>query len=233
MNNLFESTLLSPLRKVIAARMSAAKQSIPHYRLSTDVMLDALLQARARDNIAHSGPRVSVNDYIVKACASALVVHKEMNVQLMDEVVHRYLHAHISIIVAVEGGLSCPVIRAADLKSVREISAEINALTERAVAGKLRMDELTGGTFSISNLGPNGVDQFDAVINAPQCAILAVGRARRAMIVPDQGAPRVGMVMTCTLSVDHRLIDGLLAAKFLSSIKRYLETPAELALQSS
>jgi pyruvate dehydrogenase E2 component (dihydrolipoamide acetyltransferase) len=156
------------------------------------------------------------------------VEHPVINSQFIENAIHRYHDADISVIVAVDGGLATPVIRGANRKSLREIAAEVKALSARAVAGKLRMDEILGGTFSISNLGAFGVDRFDAIINAPQCAILAVGRSHPRIVVSENAQAGIASVLSATLSVDHRAIDGVEAAAFLTTLRRVLETPQVL-----
>lgn len=213
---------LSPLRRVIAARMTEAKQTIPHFRLVSDFEMDALLALRERTNATLSECKVSVNDCLIKACAMSLIEHPAVNIQLLGDEIHQYHDADISVVMAVEGGLATPVIRAANRKDVRQIAAESKALSTRAAARQLKMDEILGGSFSISNLGGYGVDQFDAIINPPQCAILAVGRAKPGLIVSEDGETRVARVLRATLSVDHRAIDGATAATFMSTLGRVL-----------
>lgn len=228
MADLYTAVPLSPLRKIIAARMTEATQTIPHFRLVMDVEMDGLLAWREQANAAHPEEKVSVNDCVVKVCAAALMEHPQVNSQLIDSQLHQYCRADISVVIALKDGLSTPVVRGANEKGVREIAAEIRALATRAAAGKLRMDEILGGSFSISNLGGYGVDQFDAIINPPQCAILAVGRAKPRMTVSDSGATRVATILKATLSVDHRAIDGATAAIFLSTLRTLLEQPREV-----
>lgn len=218
----------SPLRRVIAARTTEATRTIPHFRLVADIEVDALLALRESFNAAHPESRVSVNDCIIKACASALIEHPAVNSQLLGDQVHQYHQADISVVIAVEGGLATPVVRRANQKSVAEIAAEVKVLATRAGAGRLNMDDILGGSFSISNLGGYGVDQFDAIINPPQCAILAVGRAKPRMNVSNSGEARVATVLRVTLSVDHRAIDGATGAGFLTSLRLGLEQPRAL-----
>jgi len=224
MAELYDAVPLSPLRKVIAARMSEAKRTIPHFRLVADMELDALLTSRAHANEG-TDVKISVNDCLIKACATTLIAHPRINSQFVDSVEHRYRQADISIVVAVDGGLSTPVIRQADKKTVREIAAEAKDLATRAAAGQLKMAEITGGSFSISNLGGYDVEQFDAIINAPQCAILALGRAKPRPVVGTSRELRVATVLRATLSVDHRVIDGTTGAAFLSSLRQAVENP--------
>jgi pyruvate dehydrogenase E2 component (dihydrolipoamide acetyltransferase) len=174
---------LSPLRRVIAARMTETIRTIPHFRLVADIDMGALFAGRNRLNAEDSSIKVSVNDCMIKACAMALMECPAVNIQLVEDEIRQYHQADISVVIAVEGGLSTPVIRAANRKGLRDIAAEAQALAARATAGRLRMEEILGGTFSVSNLGGYGVEQFDAIINAPQCAILAVGRAKPKMTV--------------------------------------------------
>jgi len=223
----YTSVPLSPLRKVIAARMAEAARTIPHFRVVVDIEMDALLSWRARIN-ASSADKVSINDCLVKACASALMEHPAINAQFVGDAIHQYHSADISIVVAVDGGLATPVIRGADRKSVQEIAVESKALATRAAARQLRMDEITGGSFSISNLGAYGVEQFDAIINPPQCAILAVGSAKRRLVIRDNGESQLATVLCATLSVDHRAIDGAVAAKFLATLRGMVEAPGVL-----
>lgn len=221
---------LSPLRKVIAARMAEATRTIPHFRLVADIEIDALLKVREQMNAVHPDARVSVNDYLIKACATVLMEHPPVNIQLVGDAIHQYQTADISVVMAVEGGLATPVIRAADTKNVQEIAAEVKALSARAAAKQLKMNEILGGSFSISNLGGYGVEQFDAIINPPQCAILAVGRAKPRVVVSDDGEPCVRTVLRATLSVDHRTIDGATGGAFLASLRQKLEQPGDLFL---
>lgn len=215
----------SPLRKVIAARMTEATRTIPHFRLVVDIELDALLSLRERMNAANLDSKVSINDCIVKSCASALMEHPAVNVQLAADEIHQYQEANISIVVSVEGGLATPVIRSANRKSVWDISSEAKALTARAAARQLKMDEILGGSFSVSNLGMYGVEQFDAIINPPQCAILAVGCAKLKTIVSARREVQIATLLRATLSVDHRAIDGATGAMFLATLRQKLENP--------
>jgi pyruvate dehydrogenase E2 component (dihydrolipoamide acetyltransferase) len=159
---------LSPMRKVIAARMSDAKRTIPHFRLMADIEVDALLARRTELRQVRPGVALSLNDLLIKAAAQALMEVPEVNVQWADNELHQFASADISIVTAVEGGLATPIVRKAQLKSIWEIATEVKDLTGRAARNELRMDEIMGGSFSISNLGMYGVDEFDAVINPPQ-----------------------------------------------------------------
>jgi pyruvate dehydrogenase E2 component (dihydrolipoamide acetyltransferase) len=219
---------LSPMRKVIAARMSEAKRTIPHFRLMADIEVDALLARRTEWRHARPGIGLSLNDLLIKACAQALMDVPEVNVQWADNELHQFASADISIVTAVEGGLSTPIVRKAQVKSVWKISSEVKELTARAARNELKMEEIMGGSFSISNLGMYGVDEFDAVINPPQCAILAVGAARSRCVVSRDLEPRVATVMRVTLSADHRAIDGVAGARFLAALKSRIEAPLQI-----
>ena len=223
----FESVPLSGMRRTIASRLQASKQTIPHYRVSMDIRLDALLALRKQVNDGDPGINVSVNDCVVKAVAMALVKMPEVNVQY-DEAsqgILRFKDADISVAVAIDDGLITPIVKAANSKTLSQISTEVRDLATRAKAGTLKADEFQGGSFSISNLGMYGVRQFDAIINPPQAAILAVAGGEQRMVV-ENGEPRVATVMTVSLSCDHRIIDGAVAAQFLQVLKRFMETPS-------
>lgn len=220
---------LSGLRKVIATRMTLSQTTIPHFRLVTDIQTDRLLGLREQVRQESSQQGVSVNDCIVKACASALIENPGMNIQLVDSSIHYYQDADISVVVAIEGGVVSPVVRRANKKSVFEISAEMRELVAKSRSNRLKMDDILGGTFSISNLGSSCVDQFDAIISPPQGAILAVGRIR-SLELSDKVLPseRAATRMRVTLSLDHRAIDGALGAAFLKSLRHHLEEPEHI-----
>ena len=219
---------LSPMRRVIAARMSEAKRTIPHFRLVAEMELDALIAHRQALLKQRPDRSLSLNDLLIKTCAQALTDVPDVNIQWADQELHRYQSADIAVVTAVKGGLSTPIVRAADCKSVWQIAAEVKELTSRAVRNELRMEEVVGGSFSISNLGMYAVDQFDAIINPPQCAILAVGQGTPRCVVSRGGIVGVATVARVTLSVDHRAIDGVIAAQFLSALKARLESPSDL-----
>jgi pyruvate dehydrogenase E2 component (dihydrolipoamide acetyltransferase) len=216
---------LSSMRATIAKRLVESKQTIPHYRLAADVDAAGLLARRS--TLANAGTRVSVNDLIVRACALALVEHPAVNAQLVGEEVVRFADADIALAVATDNGLLTPIVRAVNRKSVAELAIESTALAERARAGKLTRDEIAGGTFTVSNLGMFGLDRFDAIINPPQVAILAVGAARDAVVVRN-GQPAVGKLISLTLSCDHRVVDGAVGAAFLRSLRELIESAASL-----
>jgi pyruvate dehydrogenase E2 component (dihydrolipoamide acetyltransferase) len=224
----YTETKVSSMRKTIAARLSESKQTIPHYRVTVDIEIDSLLQQRAYMN-GVLGHKISVNDFVIKACGSALAQVPQVNVQYSQEVIRQFDQADISVAVAVQGGLITPVIRNVDAKGLPQIAAESRDLAHRAQVGTLGVDEFTGGTFSISNLGMFGVDQFDAIINLPQAAILAVAAGvKRPVVRGDSIVPAT--VMRVSLSADHRAIDGAVAAQFLQSLKGFLENPASMLL---
>ncbi|RIK94280.1 MAG: pyruvate dehydrogenase complex dihydrolipoamide acetyltransferase [Proteobacteria bacterium] len=223
-----EEVKLSTMRKVIAERLSESKRTVPHFYMTVDVQMDHLLAARKDINEAE-GLKLSVNDFIIKALAIALKRAPEANVQFAGDKLYRYSRADVSVAVAIDGGLITPIIRGADTKGLIEISNEMRALAEKARAGKLMPEDYKGGTISLSNLGMYGIKDFEAVINPPQAAILAVGAAeQRAVIKDGQIAPAT--VMSATLSVDHRAIDGAIGAKLLTAFKALIENPARLAL---
>jgi pyruvate dehydrogenase E2 component (dihydrolipoamide acetyltransferase) len=216
---------LSPTRLTIAKRLLHSSQSIPHYRLSIDVDAGALLAQRRA--LEARGVSASINDFIVRAAALALAQHPALNARVEGEEILELTDANIAVAVATEGGLLTPVVRRAQQKSVEEIARETARLTERARRGALSREELEGGTFTVSNLGMHGVDRFDAIINPPQVAILAVGAVQERAVARD-GAVVAAPMATLTLSADHRVIDGAVAAGFLRTLRELIERPAEL-----
>jgi pyruvate dehydrogenase E2 component (dihydrolipoamide acetyltransferase) len=223
----YTATKLSSMRKAIAARMTEAKQTIPHFRLVADIEVDAILDLRKELNARHANARLSLNDMLLKACASALMDVPAVNVQWIEGEIRQFHAADISVVTAVEDGLLTPIIRGAESKTTWQISDEVKELTSRAARKGLRMEEIFGGSFSVSNLGMYGVDEFDAIINPPQCAILAVGQAKPRLLVGENCKPRVAMVLRATLSVDHRVLDGVIGAAFLSALRLRLEQPRD------
>ncbi len=216
---------LSSMRAAIGKRLLESSQGIPHYRVAVDVECGALL-ARAQSSGTSDG-RVSFNDLVVRATALALRQHPSLNSHLVGDEILTFSTADICIAVATENGLMAPVVHSADSKTPAQIGSEIKALAERARAGSLTREEISGGTFTISNLGMFGVDRFDAIINPPQVGILAVA-AVSARVIVKHGAPAVEKMATLTLSADHRVIDGAVAARFLDSLKSLLQSPAAL-----
>jgi pyruvate dehydrogenase E2 component (dihydrolipoamide acetyltransferase) len=224
---------LSPLRKVVAARMSEAKSTVPHFRLGADIEADALLALRKELQVQDRAACPSLNDMLIKACALALMDTPEMNVQWHEGEIRRYETADISVVTALPDGLSTPIIRNAEVKSIWEISREVRELTARAARNALKVHEVFGGTFSISNLGMYGVDEFDAIINPPQSAILAVGTAKPRCVATPEFGMRVATVLRLTLSIDHRPLDGVVAARFLSALRERIERPEQLVRGST
>ena len=217
---------MSARRGTIARRLLESKQSIPHFRLDVDVDFGPLIELR-RGRSQSGADRITVNDLLMRAAGLALVRHPMVNAQLEGDEILQFAQADIAIAVAAEAGLVTPIVRAVNLKSVAAISVEIRDLIERARAGALRREEISGGSFTISNLGMHGVTRFDAIINAPQVAILAVGAVTQRAVVRN-GALAVGQIATLTLSADHRVVDGAEAAAFLTSLRELLERPAGL-----
>lgn len=213
------------IKKVTARRLTEAKQTIPHFYLSVDCVLDNLMAARAAMNDAADGAyKLSVNDFIIKANAMALKAYPPANTSWTDDAVLQYKHADISVAVATPNGLITPIIKAAETKSISEISAEMKDLAKRAKEGKLKPVEFQGGTFSISNLGMFGVSNFQAIVNPPQSCIMAVGAGEQRVVV-ENGQMVIRTVMTVTLSTDHRSVDGAVGAEFLQHFKKFIENP--------
>ena len=211
------------MRRAIARRLTESKATIPHFYMATECVVDELLALRTRIN--ETAPvKISVNDFVVMAVAAAFGDVPEANVTWSDEGLVAHGSVDISIAVATEGGLVTPVLRGVDGKRLSDVARESQDLAQRARDRRLRQDELEGGTFSVSNLGMYGTLEFSAIINPPQSGILAVGAAKQQPVVAD-GAVTVATVMRCTLSVDHRAIDGALAARWLSAFTTRLEHP--------
>ncbi|GAA2886077.1 dihydrolipoamide acetyltransferase family protein [Streptomyces mexicanus] len=226
-----EEVPLSRVRRLTAERLAQSAQQAPHFYLTCTVDAEPLLAFRAEINARLGGqsPRVSVNDLIVKACATALRTHPELNASWDDTRILRHHRIHIGIAVALDDGLNVPVLHDADRKTLTDITREAHTLADKARSGRLTLDELTGGTFTISNLGPYGIDHFTAVINPPQAAILAVGAAHPQPVVRD-GELAPGTVMALTLSIDHRVLDGATGAAFLAGLKELLEQPLRIVV---
>ncbi|WP_084811398.1 2-oxo acid dehydrogenase subunit E2 [Ensifer sp. BR816] len=225
----FTEVPLTPLRKAIAARMTQAKQTVPHFRLIAKIEVDKLMAWRTAFNEADPASKVSINDCIIRAVALSLIENPAINSRMAEKHIERVHTADISVVIAVQGGLATPVVRGAEKKSLRAIAAEVKGFTERAGRNALKMNEISGGSFSISNLGGYGVEQFDAIINVPQCAILAVGKATPIVVPATDGAVKVATVVTFTLSVDHRAIDGAEAGRFLQTLREVITHPERLA----
>ena len=227
----FEEEKVSGVRKVVAKRLTAAKQEVPHYYLSVDIRLDALLAARADLNkmLEAEGVKLSVNDLLIKALAKALMRTPQAHVSFQGDTLHRYSRADISVAVASPKGLITPIIRGADRKSLAEIATEMKELAGKAREGKLQPHEYQGGTASISNLGMFGIKQFDAVINPPQGMIMAVGAGEQRPWVKD-GQIVPATVMTASGSFDHRAIDGAEGAQLMEAFKQMCEQPMGMML---
>ena len=221
---------LDGMRRTIAARLTEAKQTIPHFYLRRDIRLDALLDLRQQLNtqLAPRSIKLSVNDFIIKACASALQQVPAANAVWAGDRILQLTPSDVAVAVAIDGGLFTPVLTDAHQKSLSTLSAEMKDLASRARDRKLAPHEYQGGSFAISNLGMFGVDNFDAVINPPHGAILAVGAGVKKPVVSGDGDLSVATVMSVTLSVDHRVIDGALGAQLLAAIVDGLENPLAL-----
>ena len=223
----FDEMKLDGMRKAIAARLTEAKQTIPHFYLRRDIQLDALLALRSELNsqLATRDVKLSVNDFIIKAAALALQSVPAANAVWAGDRVLQLKPSDVAVAVAIEGGLFTPVLKDADSKSLSTLSAEMKDMANRARNKKLAPHEYQGGSFAISNLGMFGVDNFDAVINPPHGAILAVGAGKKRPVVTPDGSLGVATVMSVTMSVDHRAIDGALGAQLLQAIVDNLENP--------
>jgi pyruvate dehydrogenase E2 component (dihydrolipoamide acetyltransferase) len=224
----------SSMRKVIARRLSESKQTVPHFYVTMDIEIDALLKLRADLNARapKEGPgafKLSVNDLVIKAVARILRQYPNVNASWTDDAIIQYHDVDISIAVSIPDGLITPIIRKADQKGLAAISSEMKDLAARAKSGKLKPEEFQGGGFSISNMGMFGVKDFSAIINPPQAGILAVSAGEQRPVVKN-GALAIATVMTCTLSVDHRVVDGALAAEFIAAFKKVVEDPLSLML---
>lgn len=220
---------LNNMRKVIARRLTESKQQVPHFYLNVDCELDALLKLRGEVNQRLENGKLSVNDFIVRACALALIKVPEANVAWMDTHIRQFQASDVSVAVAIDGGLVTPVVRSANLKALKDISTEVKVLADKARAGKLAPEEYQGGSFTISNLGMYGIKQFSAIINPPQACILAVGAGEQRAVVKE-GEIKIATVMSCTLSADHRAVDGAVGAQFLEAFKGFIEDPLSLLI---
>jgi pyruvate dehydrogenase E2 component (dihydrolipoamide acetyltransferase) len=223
----FEDRPLGQVRAAIARRMPLSKAPVPHFYVSSEVAMDRAWTLREELNALEGGPRISVNDFVIRACALALLAHPGVNASFQGESIRVFHRAHIGIAVALDDGLITPVLRDVHARSLAQIAVDARDLAERARQRKLRAPELSGATFSISNLGMFEVTEFSAIINPPEGAILAVGAVRRMPVVTDEGLG-VGRRMMLTLSCDHRVMDGAMGARFLQDVKRLLEEPLRL-----
>jgi len=224
----FEDIKLNGMRKTIAKRLTEAKQTIPHFYLTVDCEIDELLNFRTKLNaMPNAKVKLSVNDFVVRAVALALMDEPDANVTFHGDYLRRYSQADVCVAVAIDGGLVTPIVKAANLKSLNEISLEVKDLAEKARAGKLPPEAYQGGSFTISNLGMYGIKHFDAIINPPQACILAVGAGEQRAIVKNGTLVAANMI-TCNLSIDHRALDGAVGSSFLKALKGYIENPLSL-----
>jgi pyruvate dehydrogenase E2 component (dihydrolipoamide acetyltransferase) len=220
------------IKKITAKRLLESKTTVPHFYLTIDCQIDELLKVRETLNKAagkDAAYKLSVNDFVVKACAMALKAYPAANVSWTEAAVHQFKHADISVAVATPNGLMTPIVKQAEGKGLAAISGEIKDLAKRARDGKLKPEEFQGGTFTVSNLGMFGITNFQAIINPPQSCILAVGAGQERPYVKD-GKVEIGNFMSCTLSTDHRTVDGAVGAEFLQYVKRFIENPATMLL---
>ncbi len=220
----------SKLRQAIGRRLLEAKQTIPHFYVTHEYRMDSLIELRQRINAyLPEAEKVSINDFIVKAVALTLRRFPNLNAALRDNEIIQFGHVNVGVAVTVPGGLLTVVVRNADQKPLRQISSEVKAMAARAREGKVKPEDVEGSTFSTSNLGMYDVDEFIAIINPPEAAILAIGSAKQAPVV-ENGALQIGWRMKATLSVDHRISDGAEAAQFLQALAEYLEHPLRLLI---
>jgi pyruvate dehydrogenase E2 component (dihydrolipoamide acetyltransferase) len=219
----------SEMRRTIAKRLVTSLGPVPHFFLTTEIEMDRAAEMRSGINALDPDLKISINDIIIKVAAAALLQHSQVNASFQDKVVRYYEHADIGVAVAIEEGLITPIIRSADQKSLSEIASEVRDLAGRARERKLKPEEYMGATFSISNLGMFGIDEFTAVINPPEGAILAIGAMSPKPVVRDN-AVVVRQMMRVTMSCDHRVIDGATGAKFLQTFKKILENPLFLVV---
>ncbi len=224
----------SAMRKIIARRLVESKREAPHFYLTIDCRIDELLKVRKELNgrSPEEGPgayRISLNDFVIRAAALALNKVPAANASWTETAIRQYATVDVSVAVAIEGGLITPIVRGADHKGLAAISRDMKDLAGRARAGKLKPEEYQGGTFSISNLGMFGIKEFSAVINPPQGCILAVGMGEQRPVVKD-GALAIATVMSCTLSIDHRVVDGVTGSEFMAEFKKLIESPLSMLL---
>jgi pyruvate dehydrogenase E2 component (dihydrolipoamide acetyltransferase) len=223
-----ETVALTRLRQAIGRRMTEAKQQLPHFYVTHEYRMDALMELRRQANeFLPEGEKLSVNDFIIKAAALALRRYPNLNARLDGDRVLQFGAVNIGVAVTVPGGLLTIVVRDADQKSLRRISAEVKGMAGRVRDGKVRPEDIEGSTFSTSNLGMFDVEHFIAIINPPEAAILALGSARQVPVVED-GEIRVGWRMKATISVDHRVSDGAEAAQFMQALGEFLEDPVRM-----
>lgn len=219
----------SQIRQTIAKRLVTSLGPVPHFFLTTEIEMDRAAEMRKSINALDPELKISINDIIIKVTAAALMQHPEVNASFQEKFVRYYEHADIGVAVAIEDGLITPVVRVADQKSLSQIAAEVRELAERARSRRLKPEEYTGATFSVSNLGMFGIDEFTAVINPPEGAILAIGAVTAKPVVRENEIV-IRQIMRVTMSCDHRVIDGATGAKFLQTFKKILENPLYLVV---
>lgn len=221
---------ISEIRRVIARRLVTSLGPVPHFFLTAEIEMDKAAEARALINELNPDSKISLNDLIIRIAAHSLIQHPQVNASFQDKSVRYFEHADIGVAVAIEDGLITPIVRSADRKTVVEIAAEVRELAVRARSRKLRPEEYTGASFSISNLGMFGIEEFTAIINPPEAAILAVGAMSPRPVVRD-GNIVVRQMMRVTMSCDHRVIDGATGARFLQTLKHMLENPLSMIVE--
>ncbi|MCX6353159.1 MAG: pyruvate dehydrogenase complex dihydrolipoamide acetyltransferase [Bacteroidetes bacterium] len=219
----FEDVPVSQMRKTIARRLSESKFTAPHFYLTIDINMGRAIEARTTVN-NFLGAKVSFNDIVIKAVAAALKKHTKVNASWLGDKIRYYNYVNIGVAIAVDEGLVVPVVRNADLKGLAELSTEVRAFADKSKTKKLQPTDFEGNTFTISNLGMFGIDEFTAIINPPDACIMAVGSIRETVIV-ENGEMKPGKMMKVTLSCDHRVVDGVTGAQFLQTFKQYLEEP--------
>lgn len=221
---------LSPMRRTIGQRLQSSYQTSPHFRVNTEIEMDAALALRAEINATVPGVKVSVNDLVVKAAGLALTRIPEVNVQFDEasQTIVQFADADIAVAVSLPEGLITPIVRGVNKKPLGQVSAEVSDLVTRAKAKTLAADDFQGGTFTVSNLGMYGVTSFDAIINPPQAAILAVSAGVKRLVVDAEDQVDVHTIMEVSLASDHRIVDGALAARFVAELRSILEAPAQM-----
>jgi pyruvate dehydrogenase E2 component (dihydrolipoamide acetyltransferase) len=218
------------IKKIVASRLQESKQTVPHFYLTIECKIDELLKTRKVMNDQSNGEyKLSVNDFIVKAAAMALKAYPPANVSWSDDAVRQYVHADISVAVSTPNGLMTPIVKQAEFKGLKDISTYVKMLAGKARDGKLQPEEFQGGSFTVSNLGMFGIKEFGAIINPPQACILAVGAGEQKPCVIDSEI-KIATIMSCTLSVDHRAVDGAVGAEYLQILKKFIENPATMLL---
>ncbi|MFT5512254.1 MAG: pyruvate dehydrogenase E2 component (dihydrolipoamide acetyltransferase) [Bacteroidia bacterium] len=222
----FTTVPVSQMRKTIARRLGESKFTAPHFYLTMEIRMDNAITARKEMN-EYSDVKISMNDVIVKAASVALRRHPKVNAAWMGDSIRMNNHIHVGVAMAVDEGLLVPVVRFADSKSLSQISTEVKAYSAKAKDKKLQPNDWEGNTFTISNLGMFGIEEFTAIINSPDACIMAVGAAKETVVV-DNGEMKVGNVMKVTLSCDHRVVDGVVGSQFLQTFKTLMENPVKL-----